>query len=484
MEKQIQKGRFLKNFVSFFASRGLDIFFALLSTMIIARYLGVQEFGVYVYATSVVLFIIPITFFGLERVTIREIAKSRENAGSAIGAALSARWILMGLATAIIMAVALVMRDDQRLVALILLTALSELVNSASSVYISAFRAFEKMEYETVITLVTRALSLAGVIAAWKLGLGIAAIICAFLAANIIKLAVSMYLSERRFVRADVHGGRGRVRELLKESYLIGIGVFFMMSMPRLSILMLKHFGAQEGLSYFQAAFAVYQQILVFPLSISMAIFPALSRKAGGDSPNQPGLIQPVKEALIFIVFPLSVMLYMLSGDLIRLMYGAPFFNAGGVLRIFSVALLLEFMFVAYEFFFIAYSKNRMISTGRGIAFFINLTLSFLLIPRYGYEGAAWILVISNLALFIYYAVGFAQLQKGLWNRRFIAYILKVVAASSASCLFMIYFKGESIPVNLALAVAGFIIYLAIVAMLKGIPSFLLKRPRPADRRV
>jgi len=97
----------------------------------------------------------------------------------------------------------------------------------------------------------------------------------------------------------------------------------------------------------------------------------------------------------------------LLSDRIIDLVYGEEYVNAIPVLRILVCSLI--FVFVNYIFLniLVAADRQKINAIVTGICLFVNISLNMCLIPYYGYLGAAYATVITEIALFAmcwYYA--------------------------------------------------------------------------------
>jgi len=66
--------RLTRNSAFIFLARLTDLTVAIASIALIARYLGVVDFGYFAFVTAITIFLVPFTDFGFERIITREIA--------------------------------------------------------------------------------------------------------------------------------------------------------------------------------------------------------------------------------------------------------------------------------------------------------------------------------------------------------------------------------------------------------------------------
>lgn len=167
--KDNNETRLVRNSASLLASRFIDMAAVVFTNVIMARYLGAALFGQYAFISAYVVSVAIISYFGLDNIAIRDIARYPDKARQYLGAVIAARWIMSGLAVLLILAgLPFIGLEHEFLPALALLTA-AELANAFATVQTAVFRAKEQMRYEVHVTIFGRIVSLTLVaLAAWS----------------------------------------------------------------------------------------------------------------------------------------------------------------------------------------------------------------------------------------------------------------------------------------------------------------------------
>jgi O-antigen/teichoic acid export membrane protein len=353
------KREITKNAASVFMARLLDLVGAFFATVLVARYLGVTSFGDYAFVIAYVGAIVPITYFGLERIAIRELTRNKEKATEFLGAILITRWVLSAFAVAIVALGLFFMRVSNAAIIAIAFATTSEIAWSSGSIFIAVFRAFEKMQYETYLTLLYRTFYLASLTIVVVFDLGFIAIFIAIAMANILRSLVGMYLANTRFMRPRFHLDYALLKFFLKESYVVGISLILSMLSIRLSPILLKFYKDSFSVSIFQAPASIIMQMQVVPFSILIALFPTFSKQGALPGKYSNDLYPKAFKSLLLLGIAASAVLFAFSKDIILLIYGSAFFDASIVLKILSLAIPAIFLTSLNEFFLIAINGQR-----------------------------------------------------------------------------------------------------------------------------
>lgn len=149
-----------RNSAQLFLSKFIDMAAVILTSVIIARSLGPASFGQYSFISAYVVSITMISYFGLDNLTMRNVARHADKAPQYLGAVITARWVLSGAAVLLILAsLPFIGIEGKFLPALALLTA-SELTGAFVTVQTAVFKARQQMKYEVYITVLWRLVSL------------------------------------------------------------------------------------------------------------------------------------------------------------------------------------------------------------------------------------------------------------------------------------------------------------------------------------
>ena len=195
---------------------------------------------------------------------------------------------------------------------------------------------------------------------------------------------------------------------ILKESMPIALTVTFGVIYVKIDIVMLSLIrGDNVEVGWYSAAVRIIELIHVIPAIIASAIFPIFST-LHKDSMDSLGKVYKTSfRYLLVVALPIVVGTLLLSDRIIDLVYGEEYVNAIPVLRILVCSLI--FVFVNYIFLniLVAADRQKINAIVTGICLFVNISLNMCLIPYYGYLGAAYATVITEIALFAmcwYYA--------------------------------------------------------------------------------
>lgn len=378
--------RIARNAVFFLITKLLEVSGTLVSTSIIARYLGVKDFGEYSFVIAFVTLALSFSHSGFELLVVRELAKNKEEAPAKFGTIMLCRWLLLAASMVILALVTMFLTVPPVIKLAVIITAVSHFTFSTGNLINSVFRAYERMYYESFVTFLFRIVMLALLVAVALFNLGFVSVFLALTVANFFRTFISAHLMRKSFIKPVIALDYAACRSILKDSLVIGLGAIIMFGAARIDILLLKAFRMPDDVALFSAPFNIILQLQALPLVAVTALFPAMSISSK-DSMSK--IYKNASKLLIVIVLPVIAAVFVLSGEIIHIIYGKRFIEAAAPLRIMIWGTLFLFLGMLFDHILIALNKQRYVTVSAASCLAVNALLDLLLIPKYGYNGAA-----------------------------------------------------------------------------------------------
>jgi O-antigen/teichoic acid export membrane protein len=435
-------GKFLKNTVALTMARGIDMAVMVIIGGVVARYLGPQLYGEYAFIITLVIFLFSFTYFGTERILIREIAKNKEKADVAMGAALMVRWIISAAVISIILVSVFALHLRWELKIAVFVTVVSQIALSSSTLYGAAYQAFERMEYEAVLTFFSRLITLFCLLLVVKSNSGFVFIFVALAIGNIVGMLASIMVTTKRFVKPRITFDFSLMKDLLKRSFILGINMLIIQALFRVDIFLLKAYKDNVEVSLFYAPHAFLLQMQIIPVAFAAALLPLLSRSfQGNDSGASYGYEKAFK--LFWIVGIYVTVLGIICGPrIIELIYGPAFIRSTVSLQILMIAVVFFALHPIMGSFLISQNKELFLLPGSAIALLSNVGVACILIPRYGNIGASIASVFGYVVLF---GITLSIVLKNLASIRLKNIVPKPLGALILMVLSVLFFKQQGI---------------------------------------
>jgi O-antigen/teichoic acid export membrane protein len=402
---------------------GLLLFLAM--SIFIARNLGALEFGKWSFAHSFAYMFAIITQLGLDMLIIRDIAADKEKIKDYFYNGLAIKTLLAVFVFALIVITINLLNypSDTRLVVYIIGAAI--IFDSFSRYFYSIFRAFERMEFEAFLFVLTALIiSVFGLILLF-LGYSIIQIALVVLIAHIINFLLGFYIVKKKFLINHFQFSYKVSKNIIKKALpFFGIVILVRYSID-INGVMLSIINGNEAVGYFSAAHKLIISLGVLLLFID-SVFPVMAKFY---KTSKQALSLTYKKAFKYVytfVLPISIGTYMLADKIIFLIYGDQYINSVIILKI--LAFYLLFFSLIGIFITLLMSIHRT-STLLKINVFsvILLTASnYIFISNWGYNGLA----MSNLmVVFITFIVYFVHISNKFYKLSFSIFYKPLLSA-------------------------------------------------------
>jgi len=427
-----------------------------------ARYLGDDGFGQYNLATAIMYIISLVNDFGLNTLTTRENARDREQAAVLFGQALFVK-IVFTILCAVALGIALWIYDfPHRIAIAVAVFAIYGVFSSMTQLATGIFRSFERMEYETIVTILEKTIIT---------GLGVYVLIhradlvtfaVVFAAGGLVSLAAGLFLVNKKFFPVRLQIDVARSLALLKQAVIFGLSMFLVTIYDRVAVLMLGKMQSNEVVGWYSAAYKLISLTSVVPMIIVNATFPKLSRASQVREEVVASLFTKGFKYLVFLVLPLIAGVSILAEPLIMLICGPGYEEAIPALRILVFTSALSFLNIYLAGLFWATNHQKVMFIFQAVALAANIALNLALIPNHGHIGSAWASVATEgliLVLSFYVAV------KKITRIEESGFFLKGLGATAVMTAFLLI--APSIHILFSI-ISAMVLYFASLYLLRG----------------
>ena len=371
-------------------------------TILVARYVGPDAFGVYAYAQSALAILIVIVGLGLDQLLTRDVAQRPEEGPRYLVTFAAIRATLLAMVlTGIFISIRHAGYSPTRS-AITLLVSFNSAVMGLSSLVAAALSAHEAMGYVVMAQSANYVLTLAGGIVAIALHQPFSVLLALSLAASLVQLALGLAFAARLPPR-PAGGWRASVLPARAILSLLNTALPFTMLQlisafrtfaPPLLLEYLTHNDAAVG--YYAAAQRVHLVTVIVPDMLLLAIFPAFSSSYARQPAQFGARFERAYRYVLLATVPLAFGMWLLAPPLLALLYGPQYAPAARTLQVLSLALLGGVGWVMGPAM-LAMDRQTVSAAVYIATMALATALGVWAIPRYGAAGAAGAFVIGKL---------------------------------------------------------------------------------------
>jgi O-antigen/teichoic acid export membrane protein len=426
-----------------------------LMAILLARYLGKGDYGKLIYAIAFANLFTFFWDFGLGRLIIRDVAKNRSDASITFSSKFKFQ-IISCFIGILVLSLYLILFEIRGLeVYLIFIFGISTALNYLSNSFRSIFIAFERAEYETYFNCALRSILLLTVFLAIHRGWELISISLVLLLFSLLNLIGSWELVERIFFHLQFRKTQTSFASIVKESFPVALIIAFTTFYLQINKILLLKWKGEEATGIYGAVDVIVMTFLIISNSLVLATFPIISKENRISKEKTFSIYKSIFKVLITLGLPIALGGMLLNKEIIFFIYGAEFSQSKEVLKILIWLTPIIFLTNFTGSCLIAVEKQKQLAIICGFNTILNLALNFILIPYYGYLGAAIAsLTTEGVNLIIQYRV-----LRYYWeNSVFDTSLLKILFSLGLMGFFIHWLRGWNLFLILSAAVVLYII--------------------------
>ncbi|MCB9116391.1 MAG: flippase [Caldilineaceae bacterium] len=509
--KRVAKNSLVPMGLSLF-NKAIDFAFA----MLYVRLLGPAGTGEWYFVVAIYGFFEIISRYGLGTLMTRDVAADRNQSSRYLTNVLSLRTLLwaicvplMGLVVFGYWTVGNIWPNLQAInaqeVQALMLLALAMLFANYADALSSMFMAFEKMEYPAGLTNGVALLKVALGAAVLLLGWGYVGLAAVSLFVNILQVIWLNVLLRSTLFKPQWKWDWPLQRWMFGVSGPLMINHLLATIFWRIDIWILRPLSGAAAVGLYSIGLKYLDGLNIIPSMFTMAIFPLMSRFARDASGNLHRSYIISLRLLTILSLPIAMAVTFLATPLVFLVGGAQYLNIPGEFHVFGQTIPymggadLAFQVIIWsipigfvnsvtQYVLIAVNQQHTLTRTFILGVVFNVVGNLILIPSFGYVGAAAATIMSEVALLIpFYLIVRRHVGTVPWLRVFAAPVISVAAMG------IITFALVRLGVNAWLAVSvGLAVYAVMLVItgafrgddmqqvLRALPVGPLKRLLPA----
>jgi O-antigen/teichoic acid export membrane protein len=473
-EKRSRARVILKNSSALGLSTVVGKLFYFLLFILIGRYLGPSDLGKFTFALSFVAMFAVVNDLGLNILAVREVAKEEDLAGKYLGNIAAIKVVLGMVALALVMLFVNLMGYPQDNIRIVLLMGVAALLTAVSNGMRWVFQAYQRLEYESLVSVVQNILYFCLGFLAISLGLGVYGVGFSQIAVGILVVLFTWILLKKGFLKVKFEIDLDFWKKILRKSVPFALMLVFTGLYLNADTVLLSKFKGDQAVGLYNAANRLVLAGKMIPGVIIPALFPVMAEISRAGQSEFNNFLEKSSILMFSLALPVAVAITILAGKTIGLLYGAGFVGSVLCLQILVWGMFFMYISIVLGFGLIAKGKQKTNTVITGIGLGISLILNLLLIPGFGNIGTS-IAVLSTEFSVLMMGLFFSRKYFGLRLSGVYPSVLKVILATSVMTIGI--FLMKDLHLFLIVGVGG-LIYLGSLFALRGLCGYDFYRLR------
>jgi len=448
--------------------------FYFLLFILIGRYLGPSDLGKFTFALSFVAMFAVVNDLGLSVLAVRDVATKRELAGKYLAniAALKAVLGLLGLGFVMLFVNLMGYPPDN--IRIVLLMGLAALFTTVSNGMRWVFQAYQRLEYESIVSVVQNLLYFTFGLVAIHLGFGVYGVGYSQIAVGVFIVLFAWILVKKKLLKVKFEIDLDFWKGVLRKSVPFALMLVFTSLYLNADTVLLSKFKGDQAVGLYNAANRLVLAGKMIPGVIIPALFPVMAEISRAGQSEFNNFLEKSSILMFSLALPVAVAITILAEKTIGLLYGAGFAGSVLCLQILVWGMFFMYISIVLGFGLIAKGKQKTNTVITGIGLGISLILNLLLIPRFGNIGTSIAILTTELSVLMM-VVLFAKRYFNLRLLNVSPHVLKVILATSVMTIGI--FLMKDLHLFLIVGVGG-LIYVGSLLSLRGLCGYDIGRLR------
>lgn len=390
------KNNYINNSIWILAEKAARIISGLLVGVLVARFLGKEQFGIISYALSVLSIFTVFSTLGLDGIVVRELITNQKKKYEIIGTTFWLRFFGSFLVVFVATYYSFI-RDPSDRTWIVFLVSIAVIFQSFSVIDFY-FQSEVKGKYNAISQVITLIIS-----AIVKLVLIYIQAPLSWFASMVMLEAIITAINQLIFYKKNQQEISNwkfsliEAKRLLSHSWPIIISAFMQMIYQQADKIFIARYLHDMGmLGQYAAATRISEASFFIPVALSAALFPGIVNNRH-NKPLQLKRLTQIYSLMIWGAIFISIGGYFFGDWVIGFLYKGGFPLAPEIFKIHIWITIPIFLGTAWGFWLLALNKQKLITIYQFLLLIIVLVLETYMIPIHGIKGAAYSIVFSQM---------------------------------------------------------------------------------------
>lgn len=447
------------------------------NTILITRHLGPKNYGEYTLVLSILGMLVVVWNFGLGALLTKDIAQEPEKVGQYVNGVVTISTSIALVSTVILWVVMRQQGYDNHIVASVIIFALASYFTSISGVFESVFSAFRRMEFNSALSIARPVFLFAALLIAVRMTPDVTIIFLCQLSASFLIFVMALFFV-RRFTKPSFLFDFEFLFTLMKKGTTFLLISVVHIVLYRIDHLMLSSMIGNESLGFYGAATTLIDIVLTFfPVLIVSSAYPVLADLYKKDKEEMTRVFHVLYKYLMLIGIPASLGIFLLGDEIITVIYGVEFIEAGPLLSILGCITSLSFLSLLMAWALTAMDKQKIVLMLNFVLMIVNISANLYAIRIFGATGAAATTCFCSVCSFLFLSTMLAK-EKLMFVK--FSIFIRTICCAAIMVAFILFFKNNSFITNnlinlVTIVVLSIIIYGGSALLLRLINKGELK---------
>ncbi len=388
----------------------------------LARYMGPDQFGIFNYGLAMIAIYTAVASLGMNGVVVRELVRAPDQASVIMGSSFVLQIVGSILASLLVIASTMILRPNEWSVLLIVLVMVPSVLLRSTDIIKYWFESVISAKYTVIAQNIAFVTSSALKIGTILLGGSYVIIAVTVTVEALIVALLLIYLYRRKKINIVWQFDFSTAKKLLSQSWPLILSGLALMLYMRVDQIMIGNMVDNAAVGIYSVAVKMVEVWYFFPVAIVSSLFPKIIKEKEVSEDRYNERMQFLYDIMVVVGVSLAIVVTILSDYIISLFYGYQYAEASRLIKIYAWVSIFYFLSSASGRWYINEGLQVYALTRNIMGLAIAISLNFILIPKFGSEGAAFATLVAYFFasyLFDFFnqktRISFLQKSKSLW---------------------------------------------------------------------
>ena len=401
MAEVIDRRKIIKGSALLTISGYLSGFLWYLFFFVLARWLGVEDFGRFMFALTFVALFRFIMDVGISQLSQREIARDTKLVNDYFFNVMGLKTVLIIISLCLITLSINVLDYPPIVRKTVYILSIAEALNSFSDFFRSIFRANHKMHYETVVWVAERILVLSIVIVILNFEGGIVSVALVVFFTALLKFLAGLSIVIKKFIKRFTRPSIDFLNALVKRGVLVGLVYMLGFIYFQIDTVMLSLMLGDEAVGLYNASFKLLEGGMVISTAFGGVLYPLLSSLHKRDEKRFKSISETSIKYMLMISLPVASFITLMAGEITSSLFGVAFSAGSYSLQVLIWTYVLQSVSMVAVLILLSMGEEKRLIKILFLTVILNVILNYILIPPMREVGAAFTTVASETLVLI-----------------------------------------------------------------------------------
>lgn len=392
------KKKIVNNLLWAVSGKIVNLVGSLVLGIIVARYLGVEQYGLMNYVISYVFLFQTLASFGLDSIEVREEAAGKVPVNTIIGTAFWIKVVFGVICIALSIGTAVVMSEDSYTIGLVALYS-SYIVFNSFIVIRNYFTSLVQNKYIVLSEIFRTFVGIGIKLTMWAMDCSLTWFVAAFAFDHV--LLAGGYISSYRHKIGRLKDWRFSLpyaKFMLKESFPLLLTNAAVIIYQRIDQVMIGSMVGKADVGYFSVAAKFVEVMIFIPATIAHTISPILVQMLDKSREVYIVKAQQYLNITVWVSILCSIGVSVISYWIVLYTFGTEYLPAAAILQVLSFKMVSVALSNGGGIMVIVERLQKWVFFRDVLGCLVCIILNWILLPKYGAMAAAFVAIAANLA--------------------------------------------------------------------------------------